>query len=336
MTNIKPVMTQKELARKLGVSQSLVSRALSGTADDIGAAAETVARIRRAATAAAYQPSPAAAALRGGSSRVFGVVVKAFEDPFFGHLIGELQTLARSHHYSLLLADGEGDSLAATARYLPDGLMVVGSDFSPAGLNAFLATGKPVVQIGCGPKHEGVRQVAMDQASGLEKLTDYLLGLGHRRIGWIGTGQASGLRREALLRDLLNKRGIKMAPTLFQQRDLPPFEAGKDGMNCFLTQPAQLAPTAVIAAEDMIAHGALWALHEAGRKAPEDISVAGVDDIPSARLSIPPLTTLQQPVCAMISEAFKILVNSQDKGTDDVLIVPELIVRKSCGRPASP
>jgi LacI family transcriptional regulator len=332
MISVKPVMTQKELARRLGVSQSLVSRALSGTAGNIGASVEAVERIRRAAAEAGYRPSPAAAALRGGSSRFFGVVVKAFDDPFFGHLIGELQALARKHHYALLLSDGEDESLATLSRYLPDGLMLVGSDFRPAGMNDFLATGKPVVQIGWGPKQKGICQVAMDQAAGLKKLVDYLFGLGHRRIGWIGTFEVPSRRRQTFLSNLFRERGMKIDPALFQSLAMPPFEAGREGMTRFLQHPPQSAPTAIIAAEDMVAHGALRALHETGRRAPQDVSVAGIDDIPSACLSAPPLTTLRQPVCAMISEAFRMLVDKQTEDADEIFIIPELIIRESCGK----
>ncbi|MCC7299851.1 MAG: LacI family DNA-binding transcriptional regulator [Verrucomicrobia bacterium] len=332
MVNVQPVMTQKELARRLGVSQSLVSRALNGSAGAVGAAPETIERIRQAASAAGYRPSPVAAALRGGSSRFFGVVVKAFEDPFFGHLVGEMQALARSHHYALLLSDGEAESLTTLSRYLPDGLMLVGSDFCPAGLDSFLQTGKPVVQIGWGQKRPGVCQVVMDQAAGLRKILDYLVELGHRNIGWIGTVDEPSRRRETFLSNLFRERGVETTPSLFQHLALPPFEAGREGMNQFLCQAPQSIPTAVIAAEDMIAHGALRALHEAGKRVPEDISVAGIDDIPSAQLATPPLTTLRQPVRAMISEAFKILVDNQLKDTKDVSIVPELIIRESCGK----
>jgi len=325
-------MTQKELAKRLGVSQSLVSRALNGTAKGIGATQETIDKIRRAAAEYEYQPSPAAMALRGGSSRFFGVVVKAFDDPFFGHLVGELQALARSQHYALLLSDGEDESLATLARYLPDGLILVGSDFCPAGLKNFLATGKPVVQIGWGPKQKGVQQVALDQAAGLQKLVDYLLSLGHRSIGWIGTLEVPSRRRQTFLSNLFRAQGMKIDPVLFQCLALPPFEAGRDGMKHFLRLSPQSAPTAVIAAEDLIAHGALRALHEFGKTAPQDISVVGIDDIPSARLAAPPLTTLRQPVQAMINEAFKMMLNSQMQDSDEVLIVPELIIRESCGR----
>lgn len=331
MVDEKTVMTQKEMARRLGVSQSLVSRALNGTAAGIGATPETIEKICRAAIEYNYRPSPAATALRGGSSRFFGVVVKTFDDPFFGHLIGELQALARSQHYALLLSDGEAESLSALSRYLPDGLILVGSDFCPAGLKNFLATGKPVVQIGWGPKQKGIHQVAMDQAAGLSKLVDYLFSLGHRNIGWIGTTAASCRRRQTFLSNLFRERGVKINPSFFQCLELSPFEAGREGMSRFIQQQ-QRAPTAIIAAEDMIAHGILRALHETGRRAPKDISVAGIDDIPSALLSAPPLTTLRQPAQAMINEAFKILAGTQTEGLDEVFIVPELIIRESCGR----
>src|ERR1035437_1465442 len=91
--------TQKDIAKQLGVSPSLVSRALTGTASDIGASEETVRQIREAATKLHYRPSAAALTLRGSPTKTIGVIVRSFEDPFFGHMIGELQSLAWAKQY---------------------------------------------------------------------------------------------------------------------------------------------------------------------------------------------------------------------------------------------
>ncbi|MCF7839135.1 MAG: LacI family transcriptional regulator, partial [Candidatus Marinimicrobia bacterium] len=241
------------------------------------------------------------------------------------------QGLARRHHYALLLAGGAPDDLSALWKDAPDGLMVVGSDFCPAGLDVFLKAGKPVTQIGWGVLRPGVSRVAMDQAAGLGGLVDYLAGLGHRRFGWLGSAQAPNRRREALLRGALRQRGLALAGAA--RLDLPPAEAGAAGMTHLLARSARCAPTAVIAADDVMALGALRALHAAGRWAPEAISLAGIDDIPAARLAIPALTTLRQPVRRMIDAAFRNLLGRDGPPAPETLIAPELIVRESCGNP---
>ena len=147
--------TQKEIADQLGVSPSLVSRALSGTANEIGVSAKTIHRIRELAAKLNYRPSAAALTLRGASTRTLGVIVRNFEDPFFGHMIGELQALAWTKQYSLVLTgcppgNDQAIDLASLVKYQLDGVIIVGSDFEPEGLDAFSLKGIPLVQIGAG------------------------------------------------------------------------------------------------------------------------------------------------------------------------------------------
>ena len=204
------MITQKDIARQLGVSPSLVSRVLTGTASDIGASTDTVCRIREEAARLNYRPSAAALTLRGIPTRTIGVIVKNFEDPFFGHMIGELQGLAATKQYSLVLTGCpsrktpqiDSDSLL---KYQLDGVIVAGSDFEPEGLDAFSAKGIPVVQIGAGQRREGVVKITVDQQFGLKQLVAYLEKLGHRDIGYIGDDTPPHLRREAIVRTILKR-----------------------------------------------------------------------------------------------------------------------------------
>ena len=110
-------------------------------------------------------------------------------------------------------------------------------------------------------------------------------------------------------------------------------------MRGLLKRCGALLPTAIVGADDMIAQGALRALHERGIAVPHDVSLAGIDDIPSARLMIPALTTLRQPIREMIREAFQLLTGNSGsrKRTDGVacVVAPELVIRESCSRPQS-
>ena len=211
------MITQKDIARQLGVSPSLVSRVLTGTASDIGASANTVCRIREEAARLNYRPSAAALTLRGTPTRTIGVIVKNFEDPFFGHMIGELQGLAWTKQYSLVLTgcpftEAPQIDSASLLKYQLDGVIVAGSDFEPKGLDSFSAMGIPVVQIGTGRRQEGVVRVAMDQQFGLEQLVAYLEKLGHRDIGYLGDDTPPHLRREAILLTILKSHGLAIRP----------------------------------------------------------------------------------------------------------------------------
>ncbi len=330
-------ITQKEIARRLGVSQALVSRALTGTSAQIAASPVTVARIRKAAAAWDYRPSAAALTLKGRSSRTLGVVIKSFDDPYLGHMIGVLQGLARREGYSLLLAGwdaGErGDAGVELFRnYFVDGLLLCGSDYRPGSAMWYLRERKPVVQIGSGKAAAGVRQVASDEAHGLEQLVAYLVGLGHRQIALAGESTPAHERRERCLRELLARRGVTV-PDDWVVR-------GGDGLNAAVKRLADRdgrRPTAWMAADDATAQAILRTLHESGIRVPEDMSLTGWDDIPAARTMIPALTTVRQPVDAMVQQAFSLVTAAEGArgggANGPIVIVPELVVRESCALP---
>jgi len=333
MTSHSKAPTQKDLARRLGVSQSLVSRVLTGKADRLGASPTTVKRIRRIAKAAGYRPSPLAAALRGGSTRSFGVVVKDFRDPFFGHVLGELQSLASRHHYALLLTGKEPDDLAALRKYSPDGLIILGSDFEPDGLEAFLNDGKRAVRVGWGKPREGMDRVVMDEVCGLNLLLDCLTGQGHRRFGFLGTDSSLHQRRDGLLRHLLKDRGFE-TESVFLCIPRPSAEAGREGLKRLWSLPSFTRPTAILAADDLVAHGVLRAAASQGISIPRSLSVTGIDDLPFSELTVPALTTIRQPIRRMIQSVFSCLLKTGTRSPEEIRVKPGFRLRESTG-PAS-
>lgn len=332
-------VTQKDIARRLGISASLVSRALGGTASQIGAAAGTIERIRREARRLDYRCSAAALTLRGEPTRTLGIVVKDFEDPYFGLLIGELQRVACAAGFSLVLTGrdarepGQIDA-AALGKYQVDGLVIIGSEFEPCGLEAFFAAGVPVVQIGTGRSLPGLTRIAMDQAFGFGQLLDYLQGLGHRQIGYIGDGSPASRGRKAVLQQEMRRRRLPVRAAWFVNAAQPGVQAGAEAAAQLLLGSEAGSPTALVAADDVLAQSALRALFERGCRVPRDVSLAGVDDIPSARMAIPALTTIRQPMAAMVKNAFEFVVHGGRAAAGRVVsIQPELVVRQSCGAP---
>jgi LacI family transcriptional regulator len=333
-------VTQKEIALRLGVSQALVSRALSGTADAIDASPITIERIRKAAADLNYTPNAAALTLKGAPTRTLGVIVKQFDDPFFGHMIGVLQGLARERHYALLLtgwSDGEPDPAdeRILRKYQPDGLIVCGSDFCPPAIQAFVESGKPVVQIGLGQVVDGVRRVAVDEEAGLRALVGHLVALGHERIGYLGDDSLPKRRREDCLRAVLRARGLAERTAWFIRLAEPSAMTAKAAVERLLGEGRTALPTALIAADDALAQTALRALHEAGVAVPAGMSLAGIDDIPAARTMIPALTSVRQPIDEMVRHAFRIVTETVPVTDLDrhVVVAPELAVRESCAPP---
>jgi len=314
-------LTQKEMAARLGVSQALVSRALSGRSGEIGASRKTVEKICRMAAEWNYQPSVTALALRGASTRTIGVVVKDFDDPYFGRLIGALQTQALAHKHSLLLTGPGREDLSGLQRHRVDAVILAGSDFLPEGPVKF----ERIIQIGTGSGFPGAMQIQMDEESGIGKVVDYLAGLGHREVGFVAKEAKTNRRRAAMLRTSLRERGFSVREESFISF------AGDDGAAAARAVKTLLGllrmPTAVVAADDSIALALLRCLHEAGVRVPQDLSIAGIDDIPASAQSIPPLTTLQQPISDMAAAAFRAMA---DPGWKTASLPGKLMIRRSC------
>lgn len=334
---MKSAVTQKDIARRLGVSQALVSRVLTGTSDKIGVSPATAQAIRQAAAACHYQPSAAALTLKGGATRTLGVVVKNFDDPFFGHMIGTMQRLAMRDHYALLLSGWDAlhsldEGMVLFRKYRPDGLILCGSDFNPGAVDLFLKDGRPVVQICTGDVAPGVQQVAFDQRVGLDALIELLVKQGHKRFGFVGDDSAPNRRRALIVRELLmNSRRL---PVEFVEVPQEPEVGDLEAVKALCQDPAR-RPTALIVAHDTLAQSVLRALHECGVRVPQDMSLAGMDDIPLARMMIPALTTIRQPLEAMVQSAFRAVTAGLRKlgKVKPVVLPPELMVRESCAPP---
>lgn len=326
MLRIDP-STQKQIAARLGVSQSLVSRALSGNAREIGAADVTIKKIQRVAAEWNYQPSATALALLGAPTRTIGVIVKTFDDPYFGKLIGALQSLARDSGHSLLLTGSSKEDLIGLQKHRVDGVIIVGSDFLPEGLNLFAQEGMSIAQIGTGTVSPGAIQIYMDEESAIREMVNYLAGLGHREIGCVAKETNSNLRRADILRQDLQDRGFSVRKKAFIS-----FKGSDEGVAKYAAKALvglDRMPTAVIATEDSIALALLREFYEAGIRAPKDLSLSGIDDISASAQSIPPLTTIRQPIPEMAAAAFRAITLSH--GARTLFSIPgKLIIRRSC------
>lgn len=323
--------TQKAIARRLGVSTSLVSRALRGEAGRIGAAPDTIRRICREAARCGYAPNLAARSLRGGANRLLGVVVRDFADPFFGPLLGALQQQAAAEPACSLVVTGSGaGDDAPFGGHRLDGFILMGSDFQPPGLDRLARAGTPMVRLGDGPADEPFAQVRVAQAWGFARLLDYLRGLGHRRIGYLDAGTPASLRRAEVLRSVLRQAGLPaLEIACVASSGSRPAELVAS-VRRLLHRDGAGAITALVAADDVLALEVLRALHDTGLHVPRDLSMVGVDDIPFASLAVPALTTLRAPTAALAIQAFRLALGEEPAGAARLDVQPELVVRESC------
>ncbi len=327
------MITQKDIARKLGVSRSLVSRAITGSAGDIGASKETVRKIRKMAEECGYVQNAAALSLRGEGSMTIGVVVKDFADPFFGKMTGEIQALSKDRGFSVLLAGYSGNDesqpdIRSLQRYSPDAILVCGSHLCTSWLRPFISKGVPVVQIGAGNDVKGLSRVEMDEEFGISLLLDHLKKLGHRELGFVGAGTKTHLSREKLILNLARTTGMRLLPS-HSVNEPGHGNAGYCCMEKLLRISVKKLPTAILCADDITALGALKALYEEGMLVPRHVSLTGIDDIPEASLFIPALTTVRSPVAEMVRTAFGIVTGGKGQ-IEKVKVRPELVMRETC------
>lgn len=338
-------LTLEEIAKLAGVSRSTVSRVINHHPNVRPEVRERVWAVIRET---GYQPHAAARSLVTRRTRVIGLIIPQtvttlFTDPYFPILIRGIANACNASQYHLMLSlfsqDQAGESLVrqeALYRQMLQGRYLDGVVVSSAPLNdpvfSFLSEGgTPFVVIGrCA--YEPVHYVDVDNVNGARMAVEHLLRLGHERIATI-TGplnMCAGEDRLKGYRQALSARGIAVDENLIAEGDFTE-QGGQMAMRRLLPY----RPTAVFAASDMMAIGAIKVIRDAGLRVPEDIAVVGFDDIPLASMVEPPLTTIRQPIEQTGEIAAKLLIdlieNSAGTLTHRVVLPTELVIRASCG-----
>lgn len=329
----------KQVATRVGVAQSTVSRILNGVEGRVPVTAATRERVMEAVRELGYRPHPLARGLRGAGTSLVGLIVREIADPFFAAAIEAVTGEARRHGYQLVLghAESRAGAVLALSEILEmrhcDGLLVLGDVAEgPRLWEELRRDSRAVVGVSQGARSPGVPTVNVDNRRGVELILGHLHDLGHRRIAFVDAGWGGDVaeRRRAYL-DFLAARGLAAEPEYVQAGTNAP-SSGEASLHALLGLARP--PTAILCATDQVAMGALAAAAARGLSVPRDLSVAGFDDIPIARYAIPALTTVRQPVQEIMSVALRLLLElvANGRATPGVrLIDPELVVRASTG-----
>lgn len=335
---MKQITTQKDIARRLGVSVTLVSRVLAGKAGTIGAAQETTRMILATAGQMGYVPNATARMLKGAPTRTLGVVVYDFEDPFLGTITGALHRLAHEHDYTLVLAGFEhrradAASLRPLSKHGIDGLILVGSGTDEDWLRPFHVRRLRVARIGQGSQPPAAA-FTVDNADGMEQILGHLAGQGYRSAGFLGDIHPAHQDRLRHFIRLAPRYGIAADPDWQIILKEDPEASGYPGIRTAIRSTPRHMPRAWVAASDTIAIGALRTLQERHVQVPARIALTGFDDIPVANLLTPSLTTLRQPVAAMTRAAFEWVTGAQSSmdtthAGSSVFLKGELVVRET-------
>lgn len=326
-----PVMA--DVARLAGVSHQTVSRVLN---QHPNVRPQTREKVLAAIRELAYRPNAAARALVTRRTHTLGVI--SFDTTLYGpaSMLYGIERAARHAYFvsiaSLPALDHRG-VLDAVDRFLGqavEGIIVIAPQTSAVAALNGLPAHVPLVAVGCGTRAQ-LTSVAVDNAAGAARATQYLLDLGHQTVhhvggpgswldarertdGWLRALRAAGAAEpEVLAGDWSSRSGYEIGHQLAQMPDV----------------------SAVFCANDHMALGLLRALAERGRRVPEDVSVVGFDDIPEAGYFLPPLTTVRQDFGELGRRALRLLVDTisgHDSAGSRLPVVPELVVRSSATR----
>jgi len=289
-------ITIHDVAQRAGVSSQTVSRVLNQRPD---VSPETKEKVLQAILELNYRPSGIARSLRLRSTGTLGLIVPDSANPFFAELGRVIEQVAFEKGYSLILCNSEGN-LEKESFYLDvlvekqvDGLIFVGAN-KASRLHPVLSGAVPVVLVDRDLNGDHLDLIFADNLEGGRMATNYLISLGHERIGCI-TGPSRLPTSKARLdgyRRALAEHKIPFEKELVVSGDFR-YQGAYQGMKKLLSlsQP----PTAVFALNDLMAVGAIACAVSYGLKVPEDLSVIGFDDIPLATFFNPSLTTISQP-----------------------------------------
>jgi DNA-binding LacI/PurR family transcriptional regulator len=332
----------KQIGELVGVSQSTVSRVLSGAPTNVPVAAETRDRILKIVADLGYTPNPVARALRSARTGLLGLIVRDINDPFFSVAVAAMTAEAHRHGYSVVLGhvDSSADEALALSETLAmghcEGAILLGDlrDQTTFWLEA-AGRGMPFVGVWQGGRAPQIPVVNVDNYAGIRLAVEHVLGLGHRRIAFVQGGRTGdGLERRDACAAALSEHGIDL-PERYVHVVTNEFAAAADAVEALLHR--RPGPTAILASTDVVAVGALKAAARGGLRVPLDVSIVGFDDIPLSQVTIPSLTTVHQPLQELsrlaLARLLELLAVPEGPAPRAATIAPTLVVRDSTGPP---
>ena len=336
--NLAQDITIFDVAEKAGVSHSTVSRVLN---DKTNVSAKTRERVLHAMEQLGYVGNVHARSLAGGSSCVIGLLIDYVNTGYTDELIKGIDGALEAYHYNLMLytthrqKTREAAYVMKMTQGLADGLILIVPRNEKAYLETLQQRKFPYVLIDYQGYNRYVPSIITTNRKGGYDATDYLIKLGHRRIGFITGEMAYGCAPERLAgyQAALEDHHLAFDAELVREGNfLQP-----QGYQCayqLLSLPHP--PTALVVSNDVMAFGAMEAARELGFRIPTDLSIIGFDDIPQAAHVHPPLSTVRQPLEEMgrsaVNLLFKYITNPLAE-IERVELSTRLVIRESCQSP---
>jgi LacI family transcriptional regulator len=329
-------VTIADIAREAGVSVPTVSKVLNGRSE---VAAETRQRVERLIAKHGYARRVRRPGDRAG---LVDLVFPELDSAWAVEIIRGVEEVAHEARIGTVVSAIHRrnsttrqwlDNLAARRS---DGVILAVTELDPAQTERIRSLGVPVVIIDpVGEPDPGIPSVGATNWSGALSATEHLVSLGHRRIAFLGGPSRLQCSRARLdgYRSAMVGAGLAVPAELVKEGDFS-HEAGEAATNALLDLDDP--PTAIFAGNDQQALGAYQALRARGLRIPDDVNVVGFDDLPVAKWTNPPLTTIRQPIAEMAAHAMRMLLRYLDTGTFDTHrfeLATELVARGSTAPP---
>lgn len=328
--------TLTEVAEEAGVSLITASRALRGVGR---VAEETRQRVLAAAEKLDYTPDMIAQKMRGGNSSLIGVFVNGFVSMVMHELLSYINDEASRLGFDLIVFnahkfdDARRGGTVEMLRKLCDGLLLVMPNAKDGLLDKLERAHAPCVLVNFAARPIDLPVVVGSNRTAARAAVEHLLSLGHRKIAFIAgtsfTGQSE--ERQRGYEDALEKAGITLNPDWIRKGEFTEVTGFVQTQDLLALKDP---PTAIFAANDAMAFGAMDAISAAGLKVPDDLSVVGFDDIIRAAFVHPKLTTLRQPLNEIAVRAVNELVNAIRNNRAEgfrIELPARLVVRESTG-----
>ncbi|MET8252439.1 LacI family DNA-binding transcriptional regulator [Micromonospora sp. NPDC005197] len=323
-------ITIKDVAKAARVSTATVSRVVNGNTSVDRQLAD---RVEKAIEELGYRPSVHARRLVAGRTWLVGALVPDLSNPFFPIVLRGLTSAAEEAGYSVVVAEsGEHVEremkLALGLLAQTDALVLCSPRMDIEQLHELAVQSSPTVCVNRAQSGLGMPCVTVDEYEAALSLAGHLAGLGHRRIGYLQGPPGSWS-------DSVRWRALRAASSF--GLDVVPFPCGPD-LEAGYAVARQLADsdvTAVVAFNDYVALGVLSGLQELGVKVPEELSIAGFDDIPFSAYATPPITSVRRPVVELGRQAWRAL-EARMQGlpvSDPPVLSSEVVVRASTAAP---
>ncbi|MBM3713665.1 MAG: LacI family transcriptional regulator [Actinobacteria bacterium] len=334
------MVTIKDIARKAKVSTSTVSHVINGTHY---VSEGLMNRIIEAMEEENYHPNLIVRGLRSKRTNTVGLILPEISDLFLSELARLIETLLANEGYQMIISNSEDDinkeleSVRTLYKKMIDGILILPTTCCKINIEELKEQNIPVIFIDREISYINTDVVKIDNVKGCYKATEYLIGLGHHDICYIGKnlGTSTSIERENGFKKAINDYGLSMRKEFLIKAGGTTYENSRKALADLLNNYKYL-PTAVVTEDDKMAIGAIRAINDFKLKIPDDISIIGFDDNMIDEFLVPRLSTVKCPMAGMAETVVKILIDKIKNNNLDnikkVILEPVLVIRESTGK----